>query len=417
MAVSRDSQQHNGRRALQLCAAAATLVFAVEARAQGETPAAAAAPPPGEDRSDVAAAERVPAADAKASGGAADGGAAGSPTTAAPAPAGPEPERAAEAREVFKLGATLARQGQWSDALAAFERSAGLVDHPVTVYNIGYVERALGRYTLALTHLEESLAASEGTAARLPEDLEQQAKAYIAELQSRLARIEVTVDPGLAVAIDGRPLSAGPQTSVLVAGIAPSGPGAEPPARSFQLWIDPGSHVIVLNRVDGAQHVVRVQYATGAAETLTLAWPATAPSAPAAAPAPGSAADRNVTVRSSGITPRTWAYAAYGVGGAGVITGAVFGTMALLKHRSLEKDCPDKRCPHLSQQAEIDSMERDAMIADIGWIVAGVGAAAGTLVLLYAAESGEDAAADSARLVRGVEVGVGPGAVRVSGRF
>src|SRR5688572_29232364 len=53
------------------------------------------------------------------------------------------------AREGFLLGTALAREGQWLDALAAFERSARLRAHPVTTYNLAYCERALGRYTRA----------------------------------------------------------------------------------------------------------------------------------------------------------------------------------------------------------------------------------------------------------------------------
>src|SRR5688572_3731947 len=76
------------------------------------------------------------------------------------------------AREAFRLGSTLARQGQWQDALAAYERSAELRPHPVTTYNLGYVERALGHLTRSRKFLE--LALEQGPSAGsepLPEDL------------------------------------------------------------------------------------------------------------------------------------------------------------------------------------------------------------------------------------------------------
>ena len=94
-------------------------------------------------------------------------GSAGAQTPTLPGSAGPAPpshgdsnagaERPAaersedpnveRAREAFRLGSTLARQGQWQDALSAYERSAELRPHAVTTYNIGYVERALGHLT------------------------------------------------------------------------------------------------------------------------------------------------------------------------------------------------------------------------------------------------------------------------------
>ena len=66
--------------------------------------------------------------------------------TATSAAAPEESPQILQARDAFRLGSTLAKQGRWSDALAAFERSARLKEHPVTTYNLAYCARALGQF-------------------------------------------------------------------------------------------------------------------------------------------------------------------------------------------------------------------------------------------------------------------------------
>ena len=52
----------------------------------------------------------------------------------------------AEARRLYAEGIALSKSMQWSDALAAFEKSRLLRPHPATTFNIGYCQRALGRF-------------------------------------------------------------------------------------------------------------------------------------------------------------------------------------------------------------------------------------------------------------------------------
>jgi hypothetical protein len=55
----------------------------------------------------------------------------------------------AQARAAFAEGAARVGRADWAGALAAFERSAALRPHPVTTFNLGACERALGHYTRA----------------------------------------------------------------------------------------------------------------------------------------------------------------------------------------------------------------------------------------------------------------------------
>jgi hypothetical protein len=157
-----------------------------------------------------------------------------------------------EAREAFLRGAELAKDAQWSAALASFERSARLRPHAWTTYNIGVCERALGRYARAqrtfARALEENRPGSD-----LPETTVEDVRRFQAEIDGLVARLDVTLDPAdAAIAVDGAPLErrlAEPDgRPVLVAGTLPAGPGKAPPAAHFQLVLDPGSHVLLVTR-------------------------------------------------------------------------------------------------------------------------------------------------------------------------
>src|SRR5439155_897636 len=159
----------------------------------------------------------------------------------------------AEARTAFKEGTALARQAQWGEALLAFEHSARLRPHTFTTYNLGYCERALGRYTRARKFLAKALAENEargGTA--LSADVATDAKKYLAEIDERIARVAVSLAPAdAAVSVDGRPLemvAADRTTPVLAAGTRDLGPGEVPAATQFELLVDPGAHVFTVSR-------------------------------------------------------------------------------------------------------------------------------------------------------------------------
>src|SRR5439155_11326153 len=134
----------------------------------------------------------------------------------------------AEARKLFIEGADLVKRAQWSEALAAFEQSARLRPHAITTYNIGACYRAMGRHARARETFGRPLAESDASNHQLPESLADEARAFAAELDGLLARVDVSVDPPEAsVALDGRPLQVTE--------------GDARPGR-YRLVIDPGVH-------------------------------------------------------------------------------------------------------------------------------------------------------------------------------
>ncbi|HYP97654.1 MAG TPA: tetratricopeptide repeat protein [Polyangiaceae bacterium] len=275
-------------------------------------------------------------------------------------------DRKTEARESFLLGAGLARQGQWVDALVAFERSYRLHPHPTTLFNIGFCERALGRFTRARKSFRAALSTNSVDKQSLQPDLATDAKGYLQEVESRIVRATVVIrQPSLRITVNGRPLEAEtsqPQgQTFFVAGTRDSGPPEVPPVAVFELLLDPGEQSIVIS-ADGVDHVITRRFEAGSTPRIELSAPtSTPPTKP-----------RSITVP----------VIAYSIGAAGLVVGSVFGIATLQNAKTLSKECPQKdACPE-SAQGDVDASHRNAIISNVGFGVALAGGIVGTWSLL-----------------------------------
>jgi hypothetical protein len=305
--------------------------------------------------------------------------------------------RVDQARDAFVLGTTLANEGEWREALNAFSRSSTLHPHPVTTYNMAYCERAMGHYTRARKFFRQSLAEHEAAAnGTLPEDLLALAKGYLPEVERRLAHAFVRAElHGATVSVDGRPLEPTSLPSdprlVLVAGTREDRGSEAPPASSFELLLDPGRHLIVLSRPGTPDKLISETFDAGAERNLILrADPPPLPERERAAPAPEPARPSN---------DHTWMYVAYGAGGAGLLTGTVFGIMTLVKAGDLSEKCDAQKTCDPRYRDDLGAANRDAVIAEVGFGVAIAGAAAGTYFLLSGAHDANEKRKRSARIV------------------
>ncbi|HLK39305.1 MAG TPA: PEGA domain-containing protein [Polyangiaceae bacterium] len=178
------------------------------------------------------------------------------------------------ARDAFVLGANLARGAQWADALAAFERSAALHPNGLTTYNVGVCERALGHYTRARDLFAAALRADGPGGSELPASVSEDARAYLGEIDAALARLAVRIDPPDArIAVDGRPLRVETGAAgrlAAIAGVREPGRGEPPPARDFDLLLDPGTHVLTLSRAGFTDILLNRTFAPGARLPLGL---------------------------------------------------------------------------------------------------------------------------------------------------
>ncbi|MDB4993985.1 MAG: hypothetical protein JWM74_1417 [Myxococcaceae bacterium] len=89
-----------------------------------------------------------------------------------------------------------------------------------------------------------------------------------------------------------------------------------------------------------------------------------------------------------GSSTKTMGFVALGVGAIGLVAGSVTGILALSKHADLANNCkgPDGTCTDSSKvkQSDLDTYHTMGTISTIGFIVAGVGAVAGTVLILTA---------------------------------
>jgi hypothetical protein len=183
----------------------------------------------------------------------------------------PDEARVNEARELFKAGVEHVKAARWGEALQSFEASQALKHHAITTFNIGACERALGRYTRARAAFHLALAQENAQPGQLAPSLQQDAVAFIAEIDGLLAIADVNVLPvGSTLTVDGRPLTRESSTERYVAGLTPPGPGASTPKGRFSLLLDPGNHVLTLHRKGYLDVVVRRTLAPGERAKLEL---------------------------------------------------------------------------------------------------------------------------------------------------
>ena len=117
--------------------------------------------------------------------------------------------------------------------------------------------------------------------------------------------------------------------------------------------------------------------------------------------------------------PTTWLSARtavpFSVGAAGLLTGAIFGLLALHDKANLDESCPAKRCTGTSQ-SDVDALHTHSWIANIGFGVL-VGVVSG--VVLWRAGAGASTTADD-RVPRGATVRLLPdlaGGAQLIGNF
>jgi hypothetical protein len=304
------------------------------------------------------------------------------PPTSSQEPAANDP-RLAEARAAFREGTSLARQAQWGEALLAFERSASLRPHTFTTYNVAYCERALGRYTRARKLLAKALAENDargGTA--LASDIVAEAKKYLSEIDARLARATVSVDPpDAALSVDGRPLEtvdAARTPPLLAAGTRDLGLGEVPSSARFELLLDPGTHVFTLTKSGSDDVVVTRTFAPGATPSFELKVRSRAAVAVSDRP-PAVASPSSIPSADVAKPNRAPAYVLLGVGAAGIVTGSVAGILALQRKNTLDRSCGDSKtmCP-ADLSSERDALNTWADVSTIAFSVGIVAAGVGT---------------------------------------
>jgi len=307
----------------------------------------------------------------------------GSATTSAEQAAAREDDRRAALEDAHE-GLRLFNQKRWQAAFATFERANERHAAPTLELYMARCQDHLGKL-LAARQLYRSVADRP-----LPADATKQfrsarsdAASELALLLKRIPRVIVALDGEAEVTLDGQPVS----SDELAA-----------------LDVDPGKHVLVAT-APGQEPVTKaVALEEGAQLTVTFSFGAD--QTEVAKPATPAVAEDDEASRGS-VTP---ALVAYGFGGLALGVGIVTGAMAVAQTDDLAAQCnADLHCPRTLED-DASSTRGIATASTVGFVLAGVGAAAGTALLIWRPFGTED---DGDRL----EAAASLGALNLRGTF
>jgi len=295
-----------------------------------------------------------------------------------------EAENRATARVLGQQGQAAFDAKDYKKSEDAFRRADGLFHAPTLSLGMARAQAAEGKFVEAWENynrvLLEGVTSSPAFAKALGD-----AKAEIGAIEGRRSRLTIAVTGSELprVSLDERSLKS--------------------EALGIALFVDPGSHT-VLATADGFNPETRsIVVAEGKSETVSIvlqpaavaqrAAPASPP-AVALAPPPGQPAAASTGTGGAETTAapnRVPSFVAFGVGGAGLITGVIAGIVAVGKHGDLQTACASNGSCGPTQQSSIDSYHSVALVSTVGFVVAGVGAAAGVVLWLALPKAGAHA--------------------------
>jgi len=307
----------------------------------------------------------------------------------------------ASARALYKEARELRDKGDTRAALEKFKAANALAGTPITALELGRTHAQAGQPVEAL---EAWLSVAR---MRVDPKESENAKSARAEAATLAEQIAPKI-PSLVVKLEDPP----PDVTVTV-------DGATLPAETLghPRKLDPGDHTVVARGRGVSDETRAVRLEEGAAETVTIVFPraralaAPAPSVPApvpaasAAPAPRPASHEETRARTSPLV-----YVGFGVGAAGLVVGAIGGGVALAEKGKLGPLCEGLSCDPSAKKI-VSSGRTWATVSTVGFVVGGVGVAAGIVGLLMPRREVVVVPGLTARLV------LDPGAVGLEGTF
>jgi hypothetical protein len=275
--------------------------------------------------------------------------------------ADPTPADRETARALMQEGRDLRDAGDNVKAMARFRAADDVMHVPTTGLELARTQAALG----LLVEARDTVASIRRTPSK-PGDPEP-----FNEARRRADELDW--------ALEGRV----PTLTVVVLGATPIPPvlsmdGVVVPAATVGLprSVDPGHHVILV-RAGPAQAQLEIDLAEGERRQLSLAPVAPGPGADES---PGSLAPAQPSSGRAGErshAPGAVTYAGLGVGVVGLAVGIVGGAISWSDKSSLRAECPGLVCPPGQPSRDLDSANTMAVISNVSFILAGIGAGIG----------------------------------------
>jgi CheY-like chemotaxis protein len=293
----------------------------------------------------------------------------------------------AAARTFGGDGVTLADAGKCAEAIEKLERAEKLHHAATTAARLGECDIDVGKVVLGTEILQrllrETLAPNAPPAFVTAHARAQRVlQAALPKIGNLRIAVRVAAGTKVVLSIDGEPVS-----DVFIDNDRPTDPGAHTVMAKAQGFLPTSSKI---NLKDGETTTVTLTLEPDPNATVVsavepaLVASGLSPRRPADAPEPAP--------RSS----NTLAYAALGVGAVGILTGAITGGLAVSKASKLSDKCPGKVCQP-SAESDLSSAKTLATVSTVGFVVGGVGAAAGLVLLFSSSPNAASPAASTAR--------------------
>lgn len=265
-----------------------------------------------------------------------------------------------KAREHYSKGKEFYEAQNYAEAMTEFQQAYDLKPHPTVLKSIAECKLQTGDVPGAIATLEKVIA---DPMTKDPTPIQ----VRLDEMKAMMATLKVTTTPeGAGIVLDGSPTDK----------VTP-----------VTIDLPPGDHELALNS-DGYEPIVKsITLTNGEAGNLDVNFEEEGVSTEAEEPAladpfadeSGGGAD-DVVVEEEKDGPPTAFWISAAVAGVGLVSGAVFGTMALGDEDDYKAD-PKKETK--------DTGERNAIIADVSFGVAAAAAVVGVVILLTD-KSGEE---------------------------
>ncbi len=311
---------------------------------------------------------------------------------AAPAGAQAPPDEATKntARALAETGRKRFEAGDYAGAIEALRDAEGHVRAPTIVRLRALAHEQLGQL-LEAREAYQAIAEEQLSASAPPEFVaaQEQANKALAGLATRIPAVRIVMahaPPGTRVTLDDRPL--------------------DPAALAAPIQLNPGPHVVAFEPPRAARISREVNLKERSVETVEVdlappgqavtAQPTVRPTSHAGPAAAVPAGGRSLLGPAIGI----------GLGGVGLIVGAITGGLSFVRAGEIRRDCDDPPVCPPGYRDRVEDGKVLGHIATAGFIVAGGGAAAGMVLLLWPGK-----VAAPAR----VGVAFGPGFLAVKG--
>ncbi len=299
-----------------------------------------------------------------------------------------EADPRSEARDLGKKGQDAFDAKNFKESEDDFRRADSLYHAPTLVLGLARAQAAEAKLIEAWENYHRIILEAVTTTPAFAKALDE-AKAEITGVEARRARVTITVTgtDQAHVTLDDAPV--------------------KNESLGVERFVNPGPHVVKVTAAGFKDTSRDFVLAEGGAQSVPFVLERDA-SQPV--PEAGGVGASHVAEADAGGKPnRLPAIIAFGVGGAGLVLGAVTGGLAVGKHSTLQKECPNDVCGP-SASSDLSSYHTMGALSTVGFVVAGVGVAGGVVLLFVTPKSQASTSA-------WITPFVGPGSVGAVGHF